>query len=153
MLLYTDWSCHWNPWKGGCAFILVWENLDIITWWWSRNHTTNNQMELCGVILGLEKAIKLWHKKISVVTDSKYILTWVREYADWKSRGMKTKSKTPVKNSRMRIILMEKITTQLQIEWLWTKWHANNKYNNMCDKLANTFTADQTQPLQELLFD
>lgn len=153
MLLYTDWSCHGNPWKGWCGFILVAQDGTITTGWWSRSHTTNNQMELCWVILWLQAAIRMWDSDVQVVTDSKYILTWVREFADRKSRWMKTKSKTPVKNSKMWLLLMEKITPQLQIEWWRTKWHANNKYNNLCDKLANEFTASQSQPLPESLFD
>ena len=72
IILYTDGSAKGNPGKGGYGIILI-----------SGKHrkelssgyrlTTNNRMELMGVIVGLE-ALKFPSCQVTVYTDSKYVV-------------------------------------------------------------------------------
>ena len=70
-------------------------------------------------------------------SDSAYLINafekgWIY---NWQKNGWKTADKKDVKNRE----LWEKIydfTLIHKIEWIKVKGHADNKYNNLCDKLA-----------------
>ena len=68
--IYTDGACSKNPGPGGYGVILEYKGHEVELSGGSEN-TTNNQMELMGVITGLE-ALKE-PCDVTIVTDSKYI--------------------------------------------------------------------------------
>ena len=137
--LYTDGACSGNPGKGGYGSILVFidsngtkhekELSEGFT------HTTNNQMELLAVIIGLEALKKPCNVKI--ISDSKYVVDsidkgWLENWAakNWIKAGNK-----PVPNSE----LWKRLITAMKphkIELEWIKGHAGHKYNERCDALA-----------------
>jgi ribonuclease HI len=100
----------------------------------SEKNTTNNQMELMAPI----KAIQKFKKKsdIIIVTDSTYvkdgITTWIKR---WEKNGWKTASKKPVKNKDLWKKL-KNLSSKHSIKWVWVKGHAQDKYNNLVDELA-----------------
>ena len=55
---------------------------------------------------------------------------------NWKKRGWKTASKTPVKNEDLWRRLDAAISNH-QIEWTWVKGHSGNVGNERADTLAN----------------
>ena len=91
-------------------------------------------MELLAPI----KAIQKFKKKseISIYTDSTYvkdgITMWIKK---WEKNGWKTASKKPVKNIELWKKLND-LSSKHSIKWIWVKGHAQNKYNNMVDELA-----------------
>ena len=131
--IYTDGACSGNPGKGGWAAIILDEsNQSNISG--SENNTTNNRMELMAPIMALKKIKK--KSEITIFTDSKYvkdgITDWIKK---WKVNKWKSSNKKPVKNKDLWIKL-DNACLRHKITWKWVKAHAENKYNNLADKLA-----------------
>ena len=132
--IYTDGACSGNPGPGGWAAIIIVndEIKDIFSG--SEKNTTNNQMELIAPI----KAIQRFKKKseISIFTDSTYvrdgITIWIKQ---WEKNGWKTTSKKPVKNKELWKKL-KNLSSKHSMKWIWVKGHAQDKYNNLVDELA-----------------
>ena len=134
--VYTDGCCLGNPGPGGYGIVIIFNGKEE-EYSGGEKETTNNRMEMKGVISALEIAEKR-SKKIKLYTDSKYIVdgitSWIK---NWKKKNWKTRTGTPVKNKE----LWEKIdnfNNSLDIEWVWIKGHEENPYNNRCDFLAKS---------------
>jgi ribonuclease HI len=131
--LITDGACSGNPGPGGWAAILRYGD-KAKELFGSEPQTTNNRMELMAAVEGLnalrESCI------VEVVTDSQYvkngITTWI---AGWKRNGWKTSDKKPVKNQDLWEAL-DAAVQRHQVEWTWTKGHADHPDNNRADELA-----------------
>ena len=132
--IYTDGACSGNPGPGGWAAIILVNNEIKEMFFGSEKNTTNNQMELLAPI----KAIQKFKKKseISVFTDSTYVkdgmTTWIKQ---WEKNVWKTASKKPVKNKDLWKKL-KNLSSKHSIKWIWVKGHAQDKYNNLVDELA-----------------
>lgn len=132
--LYTDGACRGNPGPGGWAALLIAGN--------SRREltgaepsTTNNRMELTGVIEGLS-ALKR-NCSVHLHTDSKYVLQGATEWLeDWKARGWRTAARQPVKNQDLWERLDAAVLAH-EVVWHWVKGHAGNPGNERVDRLAN----------------
>jgi ribonuclease HI len=128
--IYTDGASSGNPGPGGYGAVLI-----------SGKHrleksegfrlTTNNRMELLGVIAGLE-ALKIPGSKVVVYTDSKYVADSVEKgwVFNWESKAFKKK-----KNPDLWIRFL-KIYRKHNVRFVWIKGHANNIENERCDRLA-----------------
>ncbi len=131
--LYTDGSSRGNPGNGGYGAILLWGNhkKELSQ---GYKHTTNNRMELMGVIAGLE-AIKKMEVPVIVYSDSQYIVNAVEK--GWLKNWIKTDFKGGKKNADLwkRYYALAK---NFSIKFVWVKGHADNPYNNQCDLLATT---------------
>lgn len=137
--LYTDGACSGNPGAGGYGAILVHVDANGIKHEKEFSegfvHTTNNQMELLAVIIGLEALKKPC--KVKIISDSKYVVDsiekgWLNNWVakDWKKAGNK-----PVPNAELWKRLIEaKKNHEIELEWI--KGHAGHEYNERCDKLA-----------------
>jgi ribonuclease HI len=99
-------------------------------------------MELTAAIEGLQSLKE--HCNVEVVTDSEYlkngITTWIH---GWKRNGWKTAAKKPVVNQDLWMEL-EEATAGHEIQWTWTKGHANHEDNNRCDELATRAAREQS---------
>ena len=96
--------------------------------------TTNNRMELFGVIAALGALTE--RCLVTLYTDSQYIERAINEHwlDGWKKRGWKRKD-GPVKNLELwqeldRLLHAHEVTVR------WVKGHADNEMNNRCDMLA-----------------
>ncbi|MBS0397445.1 MAG: ribonuclease HI [Proteobacteria bacterium] len=132
--LYTDGACRGNPGPGGWAALLIAGNArKELTG--AERATTNNRMELTGVIEGLNALKK--HCSVRLHTDSKYVLQGATEWlADWKARGWRTAARKPVKNQDLWERLDAAVLAH-EISWHWVKGHAGNAGNERVDQLAN----------------
>ena len=149
MILYSDGACSGNPGKGAYASILrekdkeiEWEHVKAF------EHTTNNRMELMGVIEPIEALEDT--TKIDIYSDSQYVVKAINEgwLKNWIKKGWKKSNNKPVLN----IDLWKRMITILkkhELSFHWVKGHSNNIYNNKCDKLAvnayggNVFVKDK----------
>jgi ribonuclease HI len=131
--LYSDGSSLGNPGKGGWATILKYNN-HTKTISGSKANTTNNQMELQGVIEGL----KLLKEpcEVEIISDSTYVVKAINEWlASWQKNGFKTASKKPVKNYELWQEYL-KYASPHKIKATWIKGHNGHIENELCDKLA-----------------
>lgn len=141
VILYTDGACSGNPGAGGYGAILVYTDSNGIKhekeFSQGYKHTTNNQMELLAVIVGLEALKKPCD--VTVCSDSKYVVdAFNNKWIDgWVSKGWKTSGKTPVKNSDLWKRLL-KAKEPHDLNFIWVKGHAGHAYNERCDNLAVT---------------
>ena len=98
-------------------------------------HTTNNRMELTAVIEGLRALKKRSH--VDIYPDSKYVQQGVTEWLNnWKARGWKTASKSPVKNDDLWKDL-DALLSAHDLHWHWVKGHAGHADNERAYELAN----------------
>ena len=133
IILYTDGACSGNPGPGGWAAILRYgQTVKELSG--GEKETTNNRMELMGVIEGL-RALKE-SCIVELYSDSQYIVNalnngWLR---DWKRRGWKRRD-GELKNAELWQTLDE-LLHQHRVTAVWVRGHADNEYNNRCDALA-----------------
>lgn len=132
--VYTDGACSGNPGKGGYCAILKYGEIEKIVSGF-EDDTTNNRMELLAVIKGLESLKKVC--EVNLFSDSSYVVNAFNEgwIYDWQSNGWKTSSKKDVKNVDLWLNLLE-LTKTHQVKFIKVKGHADNPYNNRCDKIA-----------------
>lgn len=132
--IYTDGACSGNPGSGGFCAILICNGAEKIVSG-SEVLTTNNRMELLGVIKGLE-ALKE-SCEVDLYSDSQYVVSAFSErwIYGWSKNGWKTSSKKEVKNPDLWKRLLE-LTKMHRVNFIKVKGHADNEYNNRCDKIA-----------------
>lgn len=101
-------------------------------------NTTNNIMELKGVIEGL-KAMKRHDLPIRVYSDSAYVVNGINKgWLDgWAKNGWVKSDGKQVKNMELWIELLELIRSFDDFQIIKVKGHANNEGNNEVDKLLN----------------
>lgn len=136
VVLYTDGACSGNPGKGGWAAILQSGGREKVLSGGEAN-TTNNRMELMGVISGLE-ALK-FSCEVDIYSDSAYVVNaFLQDWIScWLMSGWKTKGKKPVQNVELWQRLID-VTRKHKITWHKVKGHADNQLNNRCDMLARS---------------
>lgn len=132
--IYTDGACSGNPGKGGWAAILIY-NAHEKEIFGSDEHTTNNRMEITAALKGL-MALKE-PCEVELYSDSAYLvdsfnLGWIEK---WKSNGWRKSNNEEVKNQDLWEQLLHMCSIH-KVKWIKVKGHADNEYNNRCDKLA-----------------
>lgn len=132
--LYTDGACSGNPGPGGWAAILRYGGYQKELSGGERN-TTNNRMELTGVIRGLQ-ALKE-PCAVELYSDSKYVIDALQKgwAVGWRKRGWVKADKKPALNADLWEELLN-LCEKHQVTLHWVKGHAENEYNNRCDALA-----------------
>jgi Ribonuclease HI len=128
--IYTDGSSRGNPGPGGFGIVLMCGQFrkDVAC---GYRRTTNNRMELLGVITALEM-LKIPNSNVTIYTDSKYVADAINQnwIYGWIKKGF-NKVKNPDLWSRF-----VRIYKQHNVKFVWVKGHADNQYNNRCDQLA-----------------
>ena len=137
--LYTDGACSGNPGKGGYGAILVHVDANGVKhekeFSAGYQNTTNNQMELLAVIVGLEALKKPCNVKI--ISDSKYVVDSIEKgwLDNWVAKGWRKSDNKPVPNCELwKRLISAKKNHDIELEWI--KGHAGHEYNERCDKLA-----------------
>lgn len=134
VILYTDGACSGNPGVGGWGAVLMYKNSEKRISG-ADGLTTNNRMELTAVIEGL-RCLKE-PCEVEVFSDSAYTVNafvngWVNE---WVKNGFRKADNKPVLNDDLWRELLE-LTSVHKVTFIKVKGHADNEYNNICDKLA-----------------
>ena len=113
--IYTDGACSGNPGPGGWGAILEWNGVEKELSGGAAD-TTNNRMELTGVIRALsclkESCV------VELYSDSKYVIDalskgWVYGWQE-----------------------LLPLIARHDVRYHWVKGHAANEKNNRCDQLA-----------------
>ena len=134
VVIYTDGACSGNPGPGGWAAILMAGGAKKELSGGEAN-TTNNRMELMGVISGLKALTRPCN--VEVHSDSADVVNafsqnWIGK---WASNGWKNSAKADVANSDLWKELLE-LTKIHNVTFVKVKGHADNEFNNRCDELA-----------------
>lgn len=139
--MYTDGAARGNPdGPGGYGVILSCidakgeEHIREYSQGYVR--TTNNRMELMGVIVGLE-ALR-YPCEVEVYSDSRYVVDAFNEHwiDSWIKKGWK-RSGGPVKNIDLWKRLL-KAKEPHKVRFIWVKGHAGHPQNERCDELATS---------------
>lgn len=132
--LYTDGACSGNPGVGGWGAVLIYKGSEKRISG-AEGETTNNRMELTAVIEGL-KCLKE-PCEVDVYSDSSYTVNaflkgWL---FGWARNNFKKSDNKPVLNDDLwrKLLALNNIH---RLNFIWVKGHADNEYNNICDKLA-----------------
>ena len=126
--LYSDGSSLGNPGPGGYGGILVYKEKRR-EYYGGRTHTTNNRMELLGVIEGL----KLLKEpcEVEVISDSSYVVKAINQWLE----GWKKKNFAKVKNVDLWKAYIE--ASQIhEVQGTWVRGHNGHPENERCDTLA-----------------
>ena len=139
--LYSDGSSRGNPGAGGYGTILSYTKPDgdLYEKEFSCGYklTTNNRMELKGVIRGFQELKTPC--EVEVYTDSAYIVNafnqgWID---NWIKKGWKRGKNQPVQNMDLWKELLN-VSDKHKVKYIWVKGHAGHAYNERCDALATT---------------
>jgi ribonuclease HI len=126
--LFSDGSALGNPGPGGYGVILRYGEMEKELSG-SEAHTTNNRMELKGVIEGL-KALKE-PCEVDIVSDSSYVVKGINEWLqNWVKRDFKK-----VKNPDLWREYIE-VSKPHKIHATWVRGHDGHVENERCDILA-----------------
>lgn len=130
IIIYTDGAARGNPGPGGYGVVLKsGDKRKELSQGYKL--TTNNRMELLGVIVALE-ALKIQGLDVTVYTDSKYVADAVEQ--QWVFKWEKTRFKKK-KNVDLWMRFLE-IYRKHNVKFIWIKGHAQNPENECCDRLA-----------------
>jgi ribonuclease HI len=131
--IYTDGACTGNPGPGGyCAILEYGGHRREMSGGFRR--TTNNRMELMGVITALEALKEAC--QVTIVSDSEYVVNgitkgWAR---GWRAKGWRRSGKT-VPNWDLWRRLLE-LCEYHNVKFEWVRGHAGHVENERCDALA-----------------
>ena len=133
VIIYTDGACSGNPGVGGWGAILFYnEHKKEISG--ASELTTNNRMELTAAI----EALNLLKEKcqVELYSDSAYLVNAFNEkwIFGWKKKNWK-KGSDDIPNSDLWKMLYS-LYYKHEITFIKVKGHADNEFNNRCDKLA-----------------
>ena len=132
--IFSDGACSGNPGPGGYGVILRCDGREKELSG-GEPDTTNNRMELSGVIAGLE-ALK-FPCKVILQTDSRYVVDgiekgWARS---WQRNNWIKSDKKPALNRDLWERLLELLEVH-EVSFVWIKGHAGHEENERCDRLA-----------------
>lgn len=134
--LYADGSSTGKVGEGGWAFVVL-KNKEVIKE--DSNgalSTTNNKMELMGVIEGLEYLYtnNLSLASITVFSDSQYVVKGITEwYAGWEVKIARGKT---ILNQEYWLRFKQLSENFPHVKYQWINGHSGIEYNERCDVLA-----------------
>ena len=143
--IYTDGACTGNPGPGGYGSVIMYagtgQKVHRKELSKGYKHTTNNRMEIMGVIAALEALVKPC--KVVLYSDSKYVVEaiekgWVKR---WQNNNWMRNKKDIAINSDLWQRLMPLLDTH-NVEFRWVKGHSGIEENELCDRLAQAAAAD-----------
>lgn len=132
--IYTDGACSGNPGIGGWCAILIYNGIEKTISGFNKQ-TTNNRMEVFAIIQGLA-ALKE-RCEVTIYSDSAYAVNAIENgwLESWKRNGWRTGDNKEVKNIDLWNDLSLRMSEH-NVRFVKVKGHADNEYNNLCDKTA-----------------
>lgn len=133
--IYTDGACSGNPGPGGYGVVMMDSEGRRRELSEGFRNTTNNRMELRGVIAALEALKKPCD--VTLYTDSQYVVNAFNKgwLVSWQKKGWRKADKSPVLNIDLWQRLLP-LTNEHNVEFRWTRGHAGDTENERCDVLA-----------------
>ena len=130
IVIYTDGAARGNPGPGGLGVVMLYgkHRKELSE---GYKLTTNNRMELLGVIRGLE-TLRRNDIKVNIYTDSRYVSDAVNKgwVFNWEVKRFKKKKNVDLWQQFLELYRRYSVT------FIWVKGHASIPENERCDKLA-----------------
>ncbi len=149
-IIFSDGSSLGNPGNGGFGVIVISDKKTVTEIGGYEKNTTNNRMELSGLLNGL---MAIENKKGDVIccSDSQYVINSVSKWMpSWKKNGWKTSTKTEVLNRDLLLKIDDLITKHKkngEIHFQYTPGHVGVSGNERCDVIATTFAREENPEL------
>ncbi len=144
ILIFSDGACSGNPGPGGFGAILVYPEGKIEEIGSGRAATTNNRMEIAGVIAGLQK-VKDRPEDIWVLTDSTYVIRGITQWIwGWQKKGWVTAEGKEVSNKDLWQVMAHEVglrkKAKIDIQWKYLRGHIGTPGNERCDEIATSYS-------------
>lgn len=132
--IFTDGACSGNPGPGGFGAVLRYNGVEKEISGGEAS-TTNNRMELSGVI----EALRVLKEPCEVIlcSDSKYVCDAITKgwAKSWQKNGWRKADKKPALNADLWETLLP-LLEKHKVTVNWVKGHAGHPENERCDRLA-----------------
>lgn len=134
--IYADGAASPNPGRGGYGVVLLRDGQRQELAGGFRK-TTNNRMEILGVIAGL-RAVREADGPITIYSDSRYVVDMMNggHVERWRRDGW---TRNRGKDAALNPDLWDQLLTLCRdrvVKFVWVRGHASNKENTRCDELA-----------------
>lgn len=137
--LFSDGSALGNPGPGGYGAILRYGDVEKIISG-GDVHTTNNRMELLGVIEGLRSLKEPCD--VTIISDSSYVIRGINEWLEgWVKRRF-----AKVKNPDLWEQYLD-VSAPHTIHGVWVRGHNGHPENERCDQIAKAVAEKYKQGL------
>ncbi len=135
VIIYTDGGSSSNPGPGGFGVVQIYSNEKKEISGGFRL-TTNNRMELMGVIVALRN-LEYKNIPVKIYTDSRYVVNGITKgwAKSWRNNNWIKSDKKPAVNQDLWSELLD-LVEPLKVTFIWVKGHAGNPLNERCDELA-----------------
>jgi len=132
--IYTDGACSGNPGPGGYGVVMIFghHRKELSG---GEPATTNNRMEIMGVIVGLETLKEPC--EVALFSDSRYVVDAIEK--GWVTRLCSNYWMRNKKEPALNVDLWERMLPLLtlhNVTFHWVKGHAGHPENERCDVLA-----------------
>lgn len=140
--IFSDGSCKKGK-NGAFGFIVVKDSKIQLIFARREENTTNNQMEINGLLASLIYVKKNKLNNVTIFTDSEYVSRGYNEWMhNWRKHSWKRADGQGIKNYDLWKKLVElydyfeanKIKHTIQ----WVKSHSTNKFNNKIDSIVQS---------------
>ncbi len=148
--LFSDGGANPNPGKGGYGVILSYKGRKKEIWQ-GYKLTTNNRMELLGVIEGLTQLKR--KSVVTVYTDSQYMANGVQKgwAKKWKKNNWYRNKNEKAINIDLWDRLLE-LVSKNDVKFVWIKGHNGHPENERCDELAS-IAMNQKELVDDIGYD
>ncbi|MHB1692599.1 MAG: ribonuclease H family protein [bacterium] len=139
--IYTDGACSGNPGPGAYAFIILKPcKVKELQYSGFYPRTTNIEMEITAAARALFEVSLIIKSSdnynsstpVELYSDSKYVTDGI---SSWMHSWAKNGWKKEIAHKKIWQNIYE-ICRCINVKTIWVKGHADNKYNNKCDKIA-----------------
>lgn len=149
-LVFSDGSSLGNPGSGGWGAVVVYAHGEVAELGGGERRTTNNRMELLGLIMALDE-LRDEEGDITIHTDSTYVMQGATEwYRGWIAKNWRTSTGDPVLNTDLWKKLLAAISERGKlgrVYWKRVPGHVGIAGNERADAIATGFAAGNSPEL------